>query len=463
MAHKITGLVLLSATLMVSTAKVSHAADYVAKYKDKPAASAAKDGSADRGRVNLISFAGMDDYAVSDEITGPRVAAENVSYVNGGAAAMTGNQPVILAQPGGQQQVMMPMQNGMAGGVGYAVPQGYQNQVLLPVQGGYGQQVIISQPNTYQLVQTPQGQVLIPVQSGYGQQVIIAQPSGMAAMQGYQAPIALPIQGNVVQPMMMPQQQIIMAPAPVQQGQMPGLTNSHGAADLAAQQRYTPTFDDSRKLPAIESEQSKDEPYREAKREVPVVAEAPYLAMVEDVASRKGDSPAMEITGSTSAPIGFVQFCKKHRAECDTSTKSPGIVRLSRSLWNELVAVNAYVNAAIEPVTDIDLYRVAELWTYPDNGRGDCEDYVLLKQRLLAERGWPASALLITVVRDQNGDGHAVLTVRTDEGDFILDNQEAEVLPWYGTEYRYIKRQSERDSKLWVSIDDPRPYRVGSR
>jgi hypothetical protein len=32
-------------------------------------------------------------------------------------------------------------------------------------------------------------------------------------------------------------------------------------------------------------------------------------------------------------------------------------------------------------------------------------------------RGWPESKLLITVVRDENNEGHAVLTVRTDEGD----------------------------------------------
>ena len=38
-------------------------------------------------------------------------------------------------------------------------------------------------------------------------------------------------------------------------------------------------------------------------------------------------------------------------------------------------------------------------------------------------RGWPESKLLITVVRDENNEGHAVLTVRTDEGDFILDNR----------------------------------------
>ena len=57
-----------------------------------------------------------------------------------------------------------------------------------------------------------------------------------------------------------------------------------------------------------------------------------------------------------------------------------------------------------------------EKWSYPDDGYGDCEDYVLLKRRLLAARGFPESTLLITVVRDENNEGHAVLTVRTDRG-----------------------------------------------
>ena len=51
---------------------------------------------------------------------------------------------------------------------------------------------------------------------------------------------------------------------------------------------------------------------------------------------------------------------------------------------------------------------------------------MLLKRRMLMQAGWPREALLITVVRDKKGEGHAVLTVKTDKGDFILDNQAEE-------------------------------------
>ena len=108
-------------------------------------------------------------------------------------------------------------------------------------------------------------------------------------------------------------------------------------------------------------------------------------------------------------------------------------------------------------MTDMDHWGVVEKWSYPDDGKGDCEDYVLLKRRMLMQAGWPREALLITVVRDKKGDGHAVLTVKTDKGDFILDNQEEQVLLWSDTGYRFVKRQSQSNPNNWVSLGDPRP------
>jgi predicted transglutaminase-like cysteine proteinase len=40
---------------------------------------------------------------------------------------------------------------------------------------------------------------------------------------------------------------------------------------------------------------------------------------------------------------------------------------------------------------------------------------------------------LMTIVRDLNGQGHAILTVKTDRGDFVLDNLSADVRPWSAT------------------------------
>ena len=75
---------------------------------------------------------------------------------------------------------------------------------------------------------------------------------------------------------------------------------------------------------------------------------------------------------------------------------------------------------------------------------------------MLIRAGWPREALLLTVVRDRKDEGHAVLTVKTDRGEFILDNQVEEILPWYETGYRFMKRQSQGDPNVWVNLSDSR-------
>src|SRR5665213_3353526 len=57
----------------------------------------------------------------------------------------------------------------------------------------------------------------------------------------------------------------------------------------------------------------------------------------------------------------------------------------------------------------------------------------------------------------QKGEGHAVLTVKTDKGEFILDNQNENVVAWTETGYRFVKRQSQSDPNVWVSLGDNRP------
>jgi predicted transglutaminase-like cysteine proteinase len=156
-------------------------------------------------------------------------------------------------------------------------------------------------------------------------------------------------------------------------------------------------------------------------------------------------------------PIGWVQFCQDRPWECRTQAIEARDVELTSNALRDLERVNRYVNARVKPVTDMEQYGVVEKWTYPESGNGDCEDYVLLKRRMLLELGWPRSALLITVVRDKKGDGHSVLTVRTDHGELVLDNQVEEILAWQNTGYRYTKRQSQSDPNVWVSLGDPRP------
>lgn len=167
-------------------------------------------------------------------------------------------------------------------------------------------------------------------------------------------------------------------------------------------------------------------------------------------------NPAFAPTGkATSIPVGAVQFCKSHAKDCGKAKSLVEATTLTDGRWEQLVNTNNAVNAAVIPVTDEAYYQVSEYWTYPD-GYGDCEDYALAKRRALIAEGWSASTLLIAVVRQANGEGHAVLIARTDRGDLVLDNQDGRVLVWNETPYRFLKRQSQANAAQWVDIADTR-------
>ena len=155
--------------------------------------------------------------------------------------------------------------------------------------------------------------------------------------------------------------------------------------------------------------------------------------------------------GKTLPPVGFVQFCVSNPLDCKGKGGKTFKLAMSPERWNLIYQVNSYVNGKIAPISDQDLYGEPERWAYPTDA-GDCEDYLLLKKRSLQELGFPPEALLITVVLDEKNEGHAVLTVTTDGGDFILDNRRSDVLRWSDTDYTFLKRQSHGDPVQWVAL-----------
>jgi predicted transglutaminase-like cysteine proteinase len=163
-------------------------------------------------------------------------------------------------------------------------------------------------------------------------------------------------------------------------------------------------------------------------------------------------SPYMRVFGVSQPPYGFVKFCEREPEECRQGAPEEQRFSAGPDRLSELDAVNRSVNHEIEPATDLEVYGQTEYWTIPTT-RGDCEDYALLKRKRLIARGWPISALLMTVVRDERGEGHAVLTARTVQGDFILDNKIDEVKVWYRTPYEYVMRQSYLNTRIWMSLD----------
>ncbi|AYD01317.1 transglutaminase-like cysteine peptidase [Neorhizobium sp. NCHU2750] len=186
---------------------------------------------------------------------------------------------------------------------------------------------------------------------------------------------------------------------------------------------------------------------------IAIAAAAPSLA---------APAGAMRIIGKASQPIGHYEFCQTYVSECQPLPGGDkGPLSLTEDKWRALLDVNYTVNTTITPMTDMELYGVEERWAYPTTA-GDCEDFVLLKRKMLMQKGFDASDLLITVVLQPSGEGHAVLTVRTDRGDYILDNMRNKVLLWTDTEYTYLKRQDAADPGRWVKLQDGRAVAVGS-
>ncbi|MGV3553039.1 transglutaminase-like cysteine peptidase [Rhizobium sp.] len=184
-------------------------------------------------------------------------------------------------------------------------------------------------------------------------------------------------------------------------------------------------------------------------------------ASIMTIATIAQAAPASITTlGRTNPPIGHYEMCQSNPSMCGP-TKEVGPLELTEAKWKTMLKVNYTANSTIEPLTDQEIYGVEEKWVLPTTV-GDCEDYALLKQKMLVERGFSPSNLLIAVLLQPSGAGHAVLVVKTDRGDFVLDNLRNKVLLWSDTEYTYLKLQSPKHAGQWLKVLDDRTPVVGS-
>lgn len=159
----------------------------------------------------------------------------------------------------------------------------------------------------------------------------------------------------------------------------------------------------------------------------------------------------MQEGGFALAPFSFVKFCLDYPGDCQRSA-GPARVKLTSARMAELASVNRTVNASIAPKPNMSAPRVWSL----NVDAGDCNDFAVQKRHELIGRGWPAAALALTVVKTQWGEGHLVVTVRTDQGDLVLDNLRSTIVPWQWADYDWIMRQSERDPQYWIELDGGR-------
>jgi len=179
------------------------------------------------------------------------------------------------------------------------------------------------------------------------------------------------------------------------------------------------------------------------------------LSVIQPASVSRPDLRYAAVGSRASSPFGWVDFCARYQGEC-AGERLPAVdIDWTARAKLDVQRVNLWVNAHIASISDQDHWNLLDRWDYPLDGRGDCEDYALLKRKMLIDMGYPRQALLMTVVKDANQDGHALLTVRTNAGEFALDNLSDETKPWAETGYRYVKRQSQEDQNVWVAVGEP--------
>jgi predicted transglutaminase-like cysteine proteinase len=163
-----------------------------------------------------------------------------------------------------------------------------------------------------------------------------------------------------------------------------------------------------------------------------------------------GSGDAKIVFGQAAAtPKGYYEMCVRRPALCRIGkgrlpTLSDGSVPMTPAIMRQLKTVNAEVNAAVNPSRRED-------WGAGDSV-GDCKDFALTKQQRLLSQGWPSSAVRAAIVRVGSGERHMVLVARTGNGDFVLDNLSAQVLPWAQVPYIWDKIQSKSDMWRWNSL-----------
>jgi predicted transglutaminase-like cysteine proteinase len=154
----------------------------------------------------------------------------------------------------------------------------------------------------------------------------------------------------------------------------------------------------------------------------------------------------------TLAPFAHVVFCMKLPTECQ-STGGQESVTMDARHARLLLAVNRSVNRTIRPINDQASAGngAGDDWELSPR-QGDCEDFAITKRHRLIALGWPSSALRLAVATTPWGEGHAVLVVRTDRGDLVLDNRTNSVRDFQKTGLRFVKIQSAENPRRWLAV-----------
>ncbi|MBB3134298.1 putative transglutaminase-like cysteine proteinase [Rhizobium pisi] len=149
-------------------------------------------------------------------------------------------------------------------------------------------------------------------------------------------------------------------------------------------------------------------------------------------------------------PFAQVLFCAQNPAEC-RDNNGQSVVALDDKQMLQLKDVNSTVNRTMIGRNDPRNELNGDVWKVNVRS-GDCEDFALTKRSRLIAMGWSSRALRIATAYTPSGEGHAVLVVRTDKGDLVLDNRLSSIKNWRDTDLRWDKIQSGTDPYVWYRL-----------
>jgi predicted transglutaminase-like cysteine proteinase len=182
------------------------------------------------------------------------------------------------------------------------------------------------------------------------------------------------------------------------------------------------------------------------------------VASGASLAASPGNLPAstpIAFGQRVAIPIGYYDLCMRQPSVCRpragrVASTTDGAVKAAPEVFERLQAVTVQVNRSIRPISDPFTPGLRE-WRI-NTTAGNCKDYALTKRQQLLALGFPSSATLMAIARLPSGEQHAILIVRTDRGDFVLDNLNDAVTPWARVSYRWEKIQSPYETWTWHSL-----------
>lgn len=160
--------------------------------------------------------------------------------------------------------------------------------------------------------------------------------------------------------------------------------------------------------------------------------------------TRGGGTAIEKVAQPTRAPLAYMMLCLKVPDQCRSDNQAS--TAYSVDLIKTISRINNNINNSM-------IAQLDQGDTWQIGGRtGDCEDFALTKRRDLIKAGVAAGALRMAVVKTEKGDGHAVLIVKTDLGDLVLDNRRKNIVLSQNTGYTFIKIATENPMK-WNKLN----------